>query len=86
MMTLYQLDRVVKIILFSMPNSKTCLCQGKDEETRGYSYSFGCSWSVYYNGCKFARSKIPRKFRLQEQSQVYSINNIVCLVLIEKEC
>ncbi|CAG2121790.1 unnamed protein product, partial [Medioppia subpectinata] len=56
-------------------DSKTCGCQGVNERTRGACYSFGCSWSMFRDGCKFRDSQRHnvRKFRLKKRNQEYEL-------------
>ena len=50
---------------------KTCACQGLHMNYNGASYTFGCSWTMDHNICKFCRSNLVHKFKLVEASAEY---------------
>jgi len=55
---------------------KTCACQGFDMNYNGASYTFGCSWTMYHNICKFCRSSEVHKFKLIDESAEGDLANI----------
>ena len=50
------------------------------EEDSGASFTYGCSWNMYNNACKFAKSQTDdvRKFKLDNKDEVRKIYPCCC--------
>ena len=64
---------------------KTCLCQGTDNTSSGASVTLGCSWCMYYDGCKYGKGgmnevkkfKLDKKgLELEERNLENTVNNL----------
>lgn len=52
-------------------SKKTCACQGTDNTYSGASFTFGCSWCMYYDGCKYGKGGMNKvkKFKLTNNNE-----------------
>ena len=66
----------------SANKKKTCACQGFEMNNNGASYTFGCSWTMYHNICKFCRSSDVHKFKLTDETAEGDIAHL-CEELID---
>jgi len=65
---------------------RTCACQGWDPALSGASFTYGCSWSIFQSGCKFAKSPNARRFRLRRQQKVSWRYVATCSFICELWC
>ena len=74
----YQCDPFFHQRQCELNKTKTCACQGHDSKKEGASYSFGCSWNVYHDTCKFAKNSTgyARKFKLTNEAEVKGRSNV----------
>ena len=53
---------------------KTCVCQGLDQEMNGASFTFGCSWSMYFKVIQQATKKLTLDCQSVKRNRFTSIS------------
>ncbi|CAG0913831.1 unnamed protein product [Notodromas monacha] len=56
-------------------DTKSCMCQGSGE-TEAMSMTVGCSYSMFSNTCKFARTLHPEKMKILDPSKKEEIHHL----------
>ena len=59
-----------------------CNCQGSNIDTQGASYTFGCTYSIYHDTCKYALSGMDANLKRPHEKKIHEVfHNIrACLL------